>query len=213
MRNIILFFLTVTVFLACSNSEKAKPEIADQNATIESKKEPHSTSKIDYSNHEIKTKSNVSYLIQEQKLSESLSNIRISGKNFEHNPTIVLNETDPLESTVLADLNEDGFSEIYLITRSIGSGSYAKLYGFASYKDKSFGEIYIQDIQKLEKEVVNGYRGHDSIYLINNKMYRSFPSYNLTDKNAQSNGAKIDLSFQLVAGEAGYLLKHIVDGM
>jgi len=47
----------------------------------------------------------------------------------EANGVVDLGEMDPVEKVFLADLDRDGFEELYLVTRCAGSGSYAAFGG------------------------------------------------------------------------------------
>lgn len=162
--------------------------------------------KKEYKNFEIPTTTGVAFIVSEQPKSASISNISISGKSFEHPVFDTLKATDPLENILLADLNNDSFKEIYLITRTTGSGSYATIYGFASYADKSFGPIYVPDLS-LSKELPFGYLGHDSIYINNGQLIRTFPLYNGEDTNSQPTGETATIVYDLIKGEAGFILQ------
>lgn len=78
------------------------------------------------------------FVITEDEISASLSNISVIGNGFGNFTTpVILGETDPLENAFIADLDADGFDELYLVTRSVGSGSYATLFAIASISDIS----------------------------------------------------------------------------
>ncbi len=78
-------------------------------------------------------------------------------------------------------------NEIYIVTTSQGSGSYGKVLGFASNKDKSLSMINFPDIQK-EDNMFEGYMGHDVFTIKNQKLVRTFPIYKEDDIFTQENG-------------------------
>ncbi len=96
----------------------------------------------------------------------SLSTIEINTKDFEHNYHEIYEDRDPVSEVFVADLDGNGFDEIYTITTSAGSGSYGTILGFASNKDKSLSMINFPEIQKGD-ESFKGYMGHDSFKIEN----------------------------------------------
>ena len=73
---------------------------------------------------EYRTKTGKTIIISEtHPVGRSLSTIRISTKGFEHNYAEVFENKDPISNVFIADLDGNGFDEIYVITRSVGSGS------------------------------------------------------------------------------------------
>ncbi|AFD06898.1 hypothetical protein [Solitalea canadensis] len=108
---------------------------------------------------------------------------------------------------VSADLDNNGFSEIYCFCSSAGSGSYGQLYAFASNKNKSLSIIYLPDIQD-DVKLSDGYMGHDSFHIEKNRLIRSFPIYKETDPNAAPSGGTRKINYQLMPGEASWVLKQ-----
>ncbi|WP_157601116.1 hypothetical protein [Persicobacter sp. CCB-QB2] len=103
-----------------------------------------------------------------------------------------------------ADLNGDGFQEIYLFEYSIGSGTYGKVHAFASFGDKSFGPIYMPE---MTEDLAQGYMGHDRFYIKDDLLVREFPLYNESDTNAKPTGGNRVIKYSLEKGEAGFILK------
>jgi hypothetical protein len=107
----------------------------------------------------------------------SLSNISIAFKDNESS-VLHFNDKDPINNVLLADLDNNGFDEIYIITLSAGTGSYGNVIGIASCKDTSFSQITIPELLESDLKFgakFEGYEGHD-IYKIKGKfLIRSFP--------------------------------------
>ena len=106
----------------------------------------------------------------------------------------------------MADLDGNGFDEIYIITISAGSGSYGTVLGFASNKDKSLSMIHFPEMQAGD-ENFEGYMGHDAFTIVGRKLVRIFPLYNKGDTNENATGGRRKLVYGLVPGEAMWQLR------
>jgi len=137
---------------------------------------------------------------------QSLSTIQISTKDFEHNYLEIYEDRNPISDVFLSDLDRNGFDEIYIITTSVGSGSYGTVLGFASNKDKSLSMINFPEIQESDKNF-EGYMGHDTFKIENQKLVRFFPIYNKGDTNQNPTGGTRKLIYGLYPGEAMWQLK------
>ena len=156
---------------------------------------------------EYKTKSGKTIIISEtHPVGQSLSSITISTKDFEHNYPETYENLDPISEVFVADLDGNGFDEIYIVTTSQGSGSYGNIIGFASNKDKSISMIHFPEIEK-EDERFQGYMGHDIFMIEDQKLVRIFPFYNENDTNQNPTGGKRKLIYGLYSGEAMWQLK------
>ncbi len=139
-----------------------------------------------------------------QKLS-SLDTLLIIPSGFE-----IINDTinQPIDGHLTAaftgDINQDDYPEFYLVTTSAGSGSYATLFAYASYRNKSYGPIYIP---VLDSTLLIGYMGHDQYEIRDNKLLRKFPIYLPGDINAQPSGGERVIEFDLIKGEASFILR------
>jgi hypothetical protein len=119
-----------------------------------------------------------------------------------------MEESDPFDYALVADINNDGFDELYIITRSAGSGSYAKIYGFASNKDKSVTPIYIPELSDDDfVALFQGYMGHDKFYIEDNKLLRKYPVYEKEDSNSNPTGGDKIFQYKLKMGEASWILE------
>ena len=101
----------------------------------------------------------------------------------------------------MADLDGNGFDEIYIITTSAGSGSYGTVLGLASNNDKSLSLINFPETRKGD-ENFEGYMGHDTFRIEGQKLVRIFPVYNKGDTNENPTGGRRKLVYGLYPGEA-----------
>ena len=112
----------------------------------------------------------------------------------------------------MADLDDDGWPEIYVYVSSAGSGSYGSLAAYAVNKGKSITPIYLPPLQH-SPEVIEGYMGHDKFAVVDNRLIRSFPIYRKDDSNAAPGGGTRQLLYRLERGEASWVLQldRVVD--
>jgi hypothetical protein len=136
----------------------------------------------------------------------SLSTIEIRTRGFEHNYAETYEDRSPVSDVFVADLDGNGFDEIYIITTSAGSGSYRTVLGFASNKDKSLSMVHFPEIRKGD-ENFEGYMGHDTFKIGDQKLVRIFPIYNKGDTNENPTGGRRKLVYGLVPGEAMWQLR------
>ena len=158
-----------------------------------------------------KTTSGKSIELILEKKDDGLSDFTIVAVDFQNSTdSLAIEGSDPLQEVAIKDLDANGYDELYLITTSVGSGSYASVFGFASNQDLSLTTIYVPDISENDVQIdgsFHGYMGHDSIYFSNNRMYRKFPVYKEGDANCCPTGGDKTLSYQLKAGEATWKLE------
>ena len=161
--------------------------------------------------NDYKTKSGKGFQVISRKLNESLTDILVIGIGFENSrDTVKFMESEPFNTAFLADLNNDGFEELYIITKSSGSGSYLNIHGVASNKDKSYSNIAIQTISEKdlnEGKDFFGYMGHDKITAEKDTLVREFPVYKQGDTNDKPTGGTRKIYYKLSAGENSYQLK------
>ena len=118
--------------------------------------------------------------------------------------------TSQIDGTVtgaeVADLNSDGSPEIYVYVTSAGSGSYGSLAAYSANNKKSLTAIYLPPITE-DKVNSKGYMGHDEFTVVENTLARRFPIYKDGDPNSSPSGGTRQLAYQLIQGEAGWILK------
>jgi heat shock protein HslJ len=136
----------------------------------------------------------------------SLGIIEVRTEGFEHNYGEVFEDRDPISDAFTADLDGNGFDEIYIVTTAAGSGSYGTILGFASNKDKSLSMIHFPDVREGD-ETFEGYMGHDTFTIEGRKLVRMFPVYQEGDANAKPTGGRRKLVYGLTPGEAGWQLR------
>lgn len=145
-------------------------------------------------------------VLQTHPAGRSLSTIEVRTEGFEHDFGEVFEDRDPIADVFTADLDGNGFDEIYIITNSAGSGSYGNVLGFASNKDKSLSMINFPEIREGDA-YFEGYRGHDTFKIAGGKLVRIFPVYEPGDTNSNPTGGRRKLVYGLVPGEAMWQLK------
>ena len=156
---------------------------------------------------EFKTKTGKTIIVSEtHPAGRSLSTIEVRTRGFEHEYHEIYPDRYPISDVFVADLDGNGFDEIYIITTAAGSGSYGSVLGFASNKDKSLSMINFPDIQQGD-EHFKGYMGHDTFKIEDQKLVRIFPIYNKGDANGNPTGGRRKLVYGLVPGEAGWQLR------
>lgn len=129
-------------------------------------------------------------------------------------PTGLTEDSKPAESEIegtvsgaeIADLDGNGFPEVYVYVTSAGSGSYGSLAAFAVNKGKSMTPIYLPPIPDNAK-ASKGYMGHDEFAVVEGTFVQRFPIYKEGNTNANPSGKTRQLQYKLKAGEAGWLLK------
>jgi len=106
----------------------------------------------------------------------------------------------------VADLDANGFPEVYVFTQSAGSGSYGTVVGYASNRQKSVTEIVLP---KLSRAAARGYQGHDEFAVVEQYLVRRFRIYRPGDTNAKATGGQRQIQYRLRAGEAGWVLRPV----
>jgi len=105
----------------------------------------------------------------------------------------------------LADLDADGWPELYTYVSSAGSGSYGSLVAYAVNNGKSMTPIYLRPLTD-NPDAGEGYMGHDEFAVVENRLVQRFPIYLEGDTNAGPSGGMRQLQYRLIRGEAGWLL-------
>jgi hypothetical protein len=136
----------------------------------------------------------------------SLSNIRIQSEGFDHEFDETYVDADPIRDVFVADLDGDGFDEVYVITVAAGSGSHGGVIGVASNRDVSMSIINFPEIVQGEPNF-KGYMGHDSFSIQSRRLVRTFPIYRTTDTNAEATGGTRRIVYRLAPGEALWQLR------
>ncbi len=197
----LLYLVFILVISGCNNSnKKALTSTEKSNEKIFTK--------------ELKTNSGKIFILTEDKsLGASISKVKLETQSFEKgNNTFDLGEIDPVENVFLADLDNNGFEEFYFTTRSAGSGSYSKIYGFASNNDKSVSPVNVPELSSDSRKsggIFDGYMGHNEFTVQNGELINEFSVYQQADANAKATGGIRKVKYILIAGEAGWILKPL----
>lgn len=105
----------------------------------------------------------------------------------------------------IADLDANGWPEVYTYVSSAGSGSYGSLVAYSVNQGKSLTPIYMPALDELADHA-DGYMGHDEFEIVENRLLRRYPIYRPDDTNSAPTGGTRQLQYQLQAGEAGWVL-------
>lgn len=100
----------------------------------------------------------------------------------------------------IADLNNDGFPEVYIYVNTSDVRANGSLVAFASNKNKSLTPIYISPLSG-DPVLMNGYTGHDEFAVVESSLERRFP----LGKGGLHSYRQVQ--YKLQAGEAGWVLK------
>lgn len=115
-----------------------------------------------------------------------------------------------IEGTVsgaeIGDLDANGFPEVYVYVTSAGSGSYGSLVAYAVNNGKSMTPIFLPPITD-DAKASKGYMGHDEFAVLENVLGRRFPVFKEGDTNSDPSGKTRQLQYELVTGEAGWVLR------
>jgi hypothetical protein len=191
----------------CKKQEKSASET---DPVVDEKKDQMEETAAGPSEMEIRTITGKSFWVETEAQGASVMDITISTRGFgESDQTWELKGKNPLTDSFVADLDSNGFEELYLVTTSAGSGSYGTIYGYASNRDKSVTPIYIPEISENDLGAggsFEGYMGHDSIFLDESRLFRKFPVYLEGDENCCPSGGFQKLEYELSPGEASWIL-------
>ncbi|MCP4210259.1 MAG: hypothetical protein GY764_02165 [Halieaceae bacterium] len=117
--------------------------------------------------------------------------------------------SEPLEggavAAEIADLDANGWPEIYVFVSSAGSGSYGSLVAYAVNGGTSLTPVYLPALDETPG-AADGYGGHDEFAIVENRLARRFPLYTEQDTNSAPSGGTRQIGYRLKAGEAGWIL-------
>jgi hypothetical protein len=105
----------------------------------------------------------------------------------------------------IADLDSDGWPELFVYVSSAGSGSYGSVVAYAVNNGKSMTPIYLPPIAAADS-TSRGYMGHDEFAVVENRLVQRFPVYREGDTNSAPSGGMRQLQYRLTRGEAGWIL-------
>lgn len=101
----------------------------------------------------------------------------------------------------LADLNQDSYPEVFIFTRS--DDGTEDVYAFASYRNRSYGQIYRAEAEKYA--ALRGSGGGDTYELTETALLRRFTA----TQNGQRTGDTQTVEYALKKGETSYRLEPV----
>jgi hypothetical protein len=125
------------------------------------------------------------------------------GLSEQRGPTVV-NIEGEVTGAEIADLDANGFPELYVYVSTSERGRYGRLVGYAVNKGKSITEIYLPPVSENAK-LRWGYRGQDEFAVVESTFVQRFPIF----RNGYSSpsGKTRQLQYKLKQGEAGWILR------
>ena len=111
-----------------------------------------------------------------------------------------------ISDAALADLNADGYPELYLFLQSAGSGSHGSVLALMLDARQQWQQL--PALQPLATEAEGqGYMGHDRFEIAGQRLLRRFPLYRPEDSNASPTGGWRELRYRLALGSNGWQLQ------
>ena len=143
----------------------------------------------------------ITYILREDKsLGESVSRITILATDSTHTDSLNLGDKDPVQSGLLADLDENDHDELYLVTRSAGSGTYAHIFGFMRDEENKLAAIEVPQVgpsDQTQGKKFEGYMGHDSVHVDGHSLVRKYPVFRPGDTNDNPSGGMKEIRYTL----------------
>lgn len=129
----------------------------------------------------------------------------VMGNGFEvRNDTFQIVVEGLVTEARLADLDKDGFPEAYAFSRSTDSDSTAHVYGFASFRNRSYGPVGVSELS-AHPDMAKGYKGHGRFYFEDGVLKRSFPIF----EAGKATEKKRIVTYNLRQGEASFILEPV----
>ena len=210
----IKYFLTLAIFFSYFSSGLPGQTGASVFIQTISKIAGMDTIKEDLSTYprtEYLLKNGKSFVIVLTPESDYLVNSYIFGIGFPgFQDTILFDEIELIDTVAIADINQDGYEELYIFTRGFSPGAYDHVFGVTSDEDKSYKEINFAALKPAdvtEGGIFDGYQGQDVYTMENNLIKRIFPVYKAGDfYNSPSRGFRT-LYYTLEKTDSGFFFK------
>ncbi len=201
MRTYVLGCMLGTLLLSCSGSSSSEGDGEFDAADFLM---PVSEPVV----REYLTKTGKKWLVHQTPLSDpAYVNVSVESLGFTHDQApLDLGEIDPVIQVRLADLDKDGFEELYLVTQAAGEEAYGTVYGFYSDQDNDVLLISYEGVSPYttkEGGPFEGYRGGDTFLFNENRLVNSFDA--LTPGAAASIKKKV--YYRLVKEEGAIVLR------
>lgn len=98
----------------------------------------------------------------------------------------------------IADLNVDGWPEVYVFVRGFGPGAPGSLVAMSVNNGKSISDV---SVPALTPSLAKGYRGHDQFAVLEGVLGRRFPVFPSQAPDAQPTKIR-QIQYRLTTGEA-----------
>jgi len=132
----------------------------------------------------------------------SKNTVSIVPAGFKRNVAIIQTSIDGVVTGAeAADLNNDGYPELYIYINTADKRAYGSLLAYASNKNLSLTSIYLPSLSEVDKKTFS-YSGHDEFSVVENRLMRRFPVASSNDVPRYR-----QIQYRLSAGEAGWVLK------
>jgi hypothetical protein len=144
---------------------------------------------------------NIEFKIASQN-SSSRNSVEIVPVGFKKNLEVIKTSVEGVVTGAeTADLNNDGYPEVYVYINSADKSAYGSILAFASNKNLSLSPIYLPALNESSKDAAS-YNGRDEFSVVENRLMRRFP---VVSRNGVQRYRQIQ--YRLIAGEAGWILK------
>ena len=199
MIRLNVIILIASLLIACGTSEsnetKDEPLVYGDTAERQVIEQTSAPKHALLNTYTLKT--GTSFIVVEKKRSASLSLITVQGTGFSDGQNILtFRNSDPIEKAEVMDLDGDGYEEVYIFTRNVGSGSYGNIIAVASIRDRTYEEIGFE--QSIEGDPnFQGYGGLDRFRFAGGQLMRDMPIYKQTDTNNKPTGGVRTLAYDL----------------
>lgn len=205
LQNILLLIL---LLFGCNNSspeanDKTITEVSppDQVPEVQKEKSPENDSAIQ--NQQVFKKELKNGKVEFQvfcKNEEETNLLIIKTKGFEViNDSFTHKINGKVTNAEIADLNNDGYPELYVFTISDNPKELSEIIAYGSNRNKSATPIYVKPIAKNIPSS-NSINGTDTVYIKDNKLVREFPKKYLS-------GKKTKIIYSLKRGETSLILE------
>lgn len=223
MKAIFNFIITAIFFLSCTNPNENTTDQQDTSAQIKTNnKILHSAAPDSHiaKNKTITNDGEKNNVLQEKENSKPFSKTLKSGKvsfqvyskNEEGSNRLKIRTegfeiiNDSFSHTIngkvtgaeVADLNKDGFPELYVFTSAANTASPAEIIAYGSNRNKSATPVYVKPFPK-NNPALNNYKGGDNFYIKDNKLVREFANEG-SDKITR-------VTYKLTRGETSLILE------
>jgi len=176
------------LYYFCSGGASLAGEYKRLNEEIDKKQ----ISKISYSNTLIYDK--YTFFIEQKK-----NTLSIFSPDLKYSNKAILQDIEgEIIYSEIADINSDGFPEVYIYTNSLKNGKiYANTIAYSVNGGLSMSDIYLPPLNS-DKKAFENYEGNDEFAVVEGTLVRRFPIKDNKTKQIQ---------YKLRAGEASWQLK------